>query len=62
MPRHHGTETMNDPTHAALHWLVGDCQLFGLTVQNWMPLMIGMILVYIAALAVISRRNHQRVR
>jgi hypothetical protein len=53
---------MNDPIHAALHWLVGDCQLFGLTAQNWMPLMIGMILAYIATLAVIGRRNHQRVR
>jgi hypothetical protein len=53
---------MNDPTHAMLHWLVGDCHLFGLTGQNWMPLVIGMFLVYIATLAVVGRRNHQRAR
>jgi len=61
MPRHDGTETMNDPTHAALHWLVGDCQLFGLTMQNWMPIIVGVIVIYIVTLAVLNRRNHQRL-
>ena len=48
---------MKDTAHAALDWLVGDCRLFGLTGQNWMPVVGGGLLLYIAILVIARRRQ-----
>ena len=53
---------MHDSTHPMLHWLVGDCRLFGLTMQNWMPLVVGVFLAYIVVLIALGRHRHQRAR
>lgn len=34
-----------------LHWLVGDCTFLGLHAQNWMLLIGGGLLLYVAWLA-----------
>jgi hypothetical protein len=44
-----------------LNWLVGNCELFGLTGQNWMWLIGGGLLLYVAMLA-IARRRQARMR
>ena len=44
-----------------LDWLTGNCQLFGLEVQNWMLVIGGGLLAYIATL-VIARGRRPRVR
>jgi hypothetical protein len=48
-------------SRAMLNWLTGNCDLFGLAGQNWMLVVAGGLLLYIAALAV-SRRRHAGVR
>ena len=48
---------MGDTAHAALDWLVGDCRLFGLTGQNWMPVVGGGLRLYIAILVIARRRQ-----
>jgi hypothetical protein len=40
-----------------LNWLTGNCELFGLTGQNWMLVVAGGLLLYIAALAIGHRRE-----
>ncbi len=40
-----------------MNWLVGDSQVFGLTVENWMLLMGGGLLLYIAVLVIAGRRR-----
>lgn len=40
-----------------LQWLVGDCQLFGLTGQNWMLLVGSGLLFYIAGMVIVRRRQ-----
>ena len=44
-----------------LNWLTGNCDLFGLPGQNWMLIVGGGLLLYIAALA-ISRGRHAGIR
>ena len=39
-----------------LHWLVGNCDVFGFAGQNWMLVVAGGLLAYIAVLA-IGRRH-----
>lgn len=41
-----------------LHWLVGSCRVFGLDGQNWMLVIAGALVAYVAALALI--RRHRR--
>ena len=60
--RHYGSGSMDDSTNEMLHWLVGDCRLFGLTMQNWMPLFVGVFLIYIVVLLALNRHDQQRVR
>jgi hypothetical protein len=43
-----------------LYWLVGNCDVFGLAGQNWMLLIGGGLLLYIAILA-IARHQQQRL-
>ena len=50
-----------DASRAMLNWLTGNCDLFGLAGQNWMLVVAGGLLLYIAALA-ICRRRHAGVR
>jgi hypothetical protein len=40
-----------------MNWLVGDCQIFGLVIQNWMLLIGGGLLLYFAVLAIAGRRR-----
>lgn len=40
-----------------LNWLTGNCWIFGLRGQNWMLLLAGGMLVYIAILAYARRRQ-----
>ena len=44
-----------------LNWLTANCELFGLTGQNWMLVVGGGLLLYIAAL-VINRRRQAGIR
>jgi hypothetical protein len=44
-----------------LSWLVGNCDLFGLSGQNWMVLIGGGLLLY-AAMLLIARRRHAGLR
>lgn len=39
-----------------LNWLMGNCNLFGFNGQNWMPVLAGGLLLYIAVLAIGRRR------
>jgi hypothetical protein len=48
---------MQDPAHAVLNWLVGNFDLFGLTGQNWMLVVGGGLLLYIAVLVIAQRRQ-----
>lgn len=43
--------------HAMLNWLTGNCELFGVTGQNWMLVVAGGVLLYIAVLAISHRRQ-----
>jgi hypothetical protein len=54
--RHH-----RDACLAMLDWLTGNCQLFGLEAQNWMLVIGGGLLLYIATL-VIARQRQARMR
>ncbi|MGH6726388.1 MAG: hypothetical protein ACREB8_07580 [Pseudolabrys sp.] len=40
-----------------LNWLTNNCELFGFSGQNWMLLVAGGLLLYIAALAIGQRRH-----
>ena len=46
-----------DTIGAVLHWLISDCRLFGLTAQNWMWVFHGGLLLYIAVLILVRRRQ-----
>ena len=48
---------IGDAPHAMLNWLTGTCELFGLTGQNWMLVVAGGLLLYIAVLAIGQRRQ-----
>ena len=42
-----------------LDWLIGNCcDLLGVTLQNWMIVFAGVLIVYVAALCVLGRRRH----
>jgi hypothetical protein len=40
-----------------LNWLVGNFELFGFSGQNWMWLIGGGVLLYVAMLALVRSRN-----
>jgi hypothetical protein len=40
-----------------MDWLVGDSEVFGLTVENWMPLIGGGLALYFSVLALAGRRR-----
>jgi hypothetical protein len=44
-----------------LNWLTGNCELFGLSGQNWMLVVAGGLLAYIVVLA-LGRRRHVGLR
>src|SRR5450759_1170942 len=46
-----------DTLGAVLQWLISDCYLFGLPVQNWMWVFPSALLLYLAVLTVIRRRQ-----
>lgn len=48
---------MKDAFNAMLNWLTGNCELFGLTGQNWMLVVAGGLLLYIVVLAISRRRQ-----
>jgi hypothetical protein len=46
-----------DTLRAVLQWLISDCHLFGLPVQNWMWVFPSALLLYLAVLTIIRRRQ-----
>ena len=40
-----------------LQWLISDCRLFGLPAQNWMWVFPSALLLYLAVLTIIRRRQ-----
>ena len=41
-----------------MNWLIGNCcDLFGVTLQNWMIVFAGAFIIYIAALCIAERRR-----
>lgn len=40
-----------------LNWLTSNCELFGLPGQNWMLVVGGGLLLYVAALVITNRRQ-----
>jgi hypothetical protein len=40
-----------------LDWLIGSCDVFGLPCQNWMLALAGALIIYLAALAVLQKRQ-----
>jgi hypothetical protein len=46
-----------DTLRAVLQWLISDCRLFGLPVQNWMWVLPSGLLLYLAVLTIIRRRQ-----
>ncbi len=40
-----------------LHWLTGNCRVFGLNGQNWMLVIAGALVVYFVVLALLRRRH-----
>ena len=52
---------MTDFSNTVLNWLTANSELFGVPAQNWMLVIGGGLLIYIAAL-VIAERRQPRVR
>ena len=52
---------MSNYSHALMNWLVGNSNLFGIPAENWMLVIGGGLLVYIAVL-VIAEHCHARAR
>ena len=48
---------MRDLGHAMMDWLVGNTEVLGLTVENWMLFIGGGLLLYIAGLIIAGRRR-----
>ena len=48
---------IRDTVRAVLNWLISDCDLFGLAAQNWMWVFPGGLLLYIAVLIFVRRRQ-----
>ena len=46
-----------DTLRAVLQWLISDCRLFGLPIQNWMWVFPSGLLLYLAVLSVVRRRQ-----
>lgn len=42
-----------------LKWLVGSCEVLGLSGQNWMLVIAGALIVYCVALCVVRRRRRR---
>lgn len=40
-----------------LNWLMSDWQLFGLSAQNWMWVLPGAVVLYLALLTLVRRRT-----
>jgi hypothetical protein len=53
---------LDETADEMLHWLVGDCRLFGLTMQHWMPVVAGVLVIYIAVLVALNRRDQPHIR
>ena len=43
-----------------LHWLVGNCDVFGFSAQNWMLVVAGVLLIYVLTL-VLGRQKRARL-
>jgi hypothetical protein len=39
-----------------LYWLVGNCELFGYIVQNWMLVVAGVLALYVVTLLLAGQR------
>ena len=55
-----GDRAMQDAVKTTLNWLIGQFELFGFTIQNWMLLIGGVLLVYIVLLAIARRQDRVR--
>ena len=40
-----------------LRWLVGNCDVFGFTAQNWMLVVAAALLLYAVSLLLLARRH-----
>jgi hypothetical protein len=45
-----------------MEWLVGETNIFGLVVQNWLLIIGGSLALYIAGLVIAQRRQPRRMR
>jgi hypothetical protein len=52
-----GDRAMQDVITAMLNWLTGNCNLLGFNGQNWMLVLAGGLLLYIAVLVIGHRRQ-----
>jgi hypothetical protein len=52
---------MSTYSHALMNWLAANSELFGLPAENWMLVIGGGLLIYIAVL-IIAERRHARAR
>jgi hypothetical protein len=52
MTRAFGDRAMQDVITAMLNWLTGNCDLLGFNGQNWMLVLAGGLLAYIAVLVI----------
>ena len=53
---------MSDYSHALMNWLVGNSNLFGIPAENWMLVIGGGLLIYIAGLVIAERCRPARTR
>jgi hypothetical protein len=61
MPGAAYTDAMSNYSDAVMDWLAANSELFGVPAQNWMLVIGGGLLIYIAVL-VIAKRRQPRVR
>jgi hypothetical protein len=57
MTRAVGDRAMQDVITSMLNWLTGNCDLLGFNGQNWMLVLAGGLLAYIAVLVIGRRRQ-----
>jgi len=55
-----GDGAMQDSVKTALDWLIGQTDLFGFTLENWMLLIGGLLLLYIVILVIARRQDSVR--
>lgn len=57
LPHDHAFCPVEDRATGVLNWLIQDFSFLGLNGQNWMPLFGGALLLYVAVMIVVRRRE-----